>query len=381
VASLVVLPDGRALAAGAAITDPTVPGFGVARYLASGALDTTFNGDGMFRLNCQSFGPGNGAATVLLQADGRLVLVGTCPPALFTVIRLNVDGSFDTSFGGGVVYTPFAPSGLAVAGLLQPDGRIVAVGYGPPAAGPVSLMASRYNTDGSLDASFGTGGKVTLPFAEEFVVRGAALQPDGRILIAGRYGLPTALDFGLVRLLPNGAPDLSFDGDGLARADFGGTEIAHSVMVLPDGRLVVAGSRDDVFAMVRFLSNGSLDATFGTGGLGTAPFGAPVTPDEALLLPNGNLMIAGSTNDSGAARDFLLARFLANGLHDTSFGTAGFLRTDFNASSDQARAITIAAPDRLLAGGISCLACVNCDFALARYIATTPVELLTFQVE
>src|SRR5688500_5394706 len=223
VASLVMLPDGRAVAAGGATIDPTVPGMGVARYLNSGALDTTFSGDGMVRVICQSFGPGNGGVAALLQPDGRLIVVGTCPPSQFTVARLLVDGSLDPSFGGGgQVFTPFGFYSFAVAGLLQPDGRIVAVGWGSLTAGStVSVLAARYNADGTLDSSFGTAGQVTLPLAQEFFVRGAALQPDGKLVIAGRYGPPGALDFGVVRLLPNGAADPSFDGDGLATANFG----------------------------------------------------------------------------------------------------------------------------------------------------------------
>jgi uncharacterized delta-60 repeat protein len=382
VASLVVLPDGRAVAAGRASTEPTTPGMGVARYLPSGALDTTFSGDGLVSIGCQSFGAGNGGVAVLLQPDGRLIVFGTCPPSLFTVARLNVDGSLDASFGtGGMVFTSFPFFSFAVTGLLQPDGRIVAVGYGSSAAGnPLAPMAARYNADGSLDSSFGTGGQLTLPLAQEFLVRGAALQPDGKLVIAGRYGPPGSLDFGLVRLLPNGAADPSFDGDGLATANFPGTEDGYSVVLLPDGRHVVAGSHDGDFALVRFLPDGSLDTAFGTGGLATASFGAPVTPDEAVRLPNGKLMLAGSTNDTGPAQDFLLARFHADGPLDPSFGNAGFLRTDVNASSNGCQAVAIAGPDLVLAAGGSCQS-VNCDFALARYIATTPVELLAFEVE
>ncbi len=382
VASLVVLPDGRVVAAGRASIEPTTPGLGVARYLTSGALDTTFSGDGLFRIDCPSFGAGNGAAAVLLQPDGRLVVVGTCPPSEFTVARLNVDGSLDTSFGaGGVVATTVSLFSFAVAGLLQPDGRIVAVGYGSsPSGGPAGPPVVRYNADGSLDSSFGTGGHVALALAQEFVAGGAALQPDGKLVIAGRYGPAGSLDFGLVRLLPNGAADPSFDGDGLATATVAGAEAGNSVMVLPDGRYVVAGSHDDDFALVRFLANGAWDTTFGTSGLASASFGAPVTADEAVLLPNGKLMLAGSTTDAGAAQDFLLARFHAEGALDATFGNAGFLRTDFNASTDTGQAIAIAGPDLVLAAGGSCQG-LNCDFALVRYIATTPVELLGFGVE
>jgi uncharacterized delta-60 repeat protein len=383
VASLLVLPDGRVVAAGRASTEPTTPGMGVARYLPSGALDTTFSDDGLVRIECQGFGAGNGGVAVLLQPDGRLIVVSTCPPWQFTVRRLNVDGSLDTSFGaGGEVFTSFPSfTSLAVTGLLQPDGRIVAVGQGVPmVGGPAAVMAVRYNADGSLDSSFGTAGQLILTLADSFLVRGAALQQDGKVVIPGTYGPASSTDFGLVRLLPNGTADPSFDGDGLATANVTGTDVGYSVVVLPDGRHVVAGSHDGDFALVRFLPDGSWDTTFGTGGLATASFGAPVTPDEAVQLPNGKLMLAGSTNDAGAAGDFLLARFHADGPLDASFGNAGFLRTDINALPNACQAIAIAGPDLILAAGASCQP-FNCDFTLARYIATTPVELLAFEVE
>jgi uncharacterized delta-60 repeat protein len=382
VAELVVLPDGRVVAAGRASSEPTTPGLGVARYLASGALDTTFSGDGLVRIDCASFGPGNGAAAVLLQPDGRVIVVGTCPVGLFTVSRFDVDGALDASFGaGGQVSTPFPGFSSAVAGLLQPDGRIVAVGSGTPAAGgPAAPMAARYNPDGTLDSSFGTAGQVTVPLAQDFVTGGAALQPDGKLVIAGTYGSAGSSDFALLRLLSNGAPDPSFDGDGLATASFAGTDVGRSVVALPDGRHVVAGSHDDDFALVRFLPGGSLDTTFGTGGLATGSFGAPVTPDEAIGLPNGKLMIVGSTNDTGPARDILLVRLLEEGALDTSFGSAGFLRTDIGGTVDSGQAIAVAGTDLVLAAGSACQS-VDCDFALARYIATTPVELLAFEVE
>jgi uncharacterized delta-60 repeat protein len=378
--SLVVMPDGRALAAGGA-GDIDGSLMAAARYLPSGALDTTFSGDGLVTVNCPiggSFGAVDVAQDVVLQPDGRVVLFGACPGSpsgvRFRLARLTLDGSLDPSFGtGGQVITQFpVADARATAGVLQPDGRIVAVG----SADSTAIAAARYNVDGSLDAAFGTAGLLVLPLAQPFTVRDVALQPDGKIVIAGRYG---GGDFGLVRLLPSGAPDPSFDGDGLATANFGGTESGYSVVILPGGRIVLGGSHNADFGLVRFLPDGSVDITFGTGGLATGSNGGPVTPDELIRLPNDNLLIAGTTNVTGAARDFLLARFLPGGALDTSFGTAGFLRTDFSASWDSCFAVALAAPDRILTAGTAFVP--PADFALARYVATTPVELLSFAVE
>jgi uncharacterized delta-60 repeat protein len=292
---------------------------------------------------------------------------------------LNADGSLDPSFGKGGVVT--APLGFPVeAGLLQPDGRIVAVGKSGS-----SVRAARYNADGSLDPSFGTGGVSTLSIPGGFAVVAAALQADGKLVISGAHPWPLEFvrDFALIRLLPGGALDASFDGDGLATADFGLVESARSVIVLADGRLVVAGpygTNNDPgdFALARFMADGSVDTTFGSGGLATVDSGESDRAEQVIQLPNAKLLVAGSTVPSGPKADFLLARFHPDGLLDTSFGSGGLLRTDFSASSDQCAAVALAGPDLILTAGSTG---AGSDFALARYIASTPVELLRFEVE
>ena len=102
--------------------------------------------------------------------------------------------------------------------------------------------------------------------------------------------------------------------------------------------------------------------------------------DQLIGLPNGKLLVAGFTNLFGAPKDFLQARLDPDGALDTSFGTGGFLRTDFNATGDECHGVAIAGPDLLLTVG-SVTSATTFDFGLARYIATTPVELLTFEVE
>ena len=390
--SLVIQPDGRAVAAGQVIPNLATTYMAAARYLTTGALDTTFDGDGMVTVQFPPppgmFDAGVGAQAVLLQPDGRLVLVGqmgASPPPFsgFAVARLNGDGSLDASFGSaGRVVTPVPVGTQVLTGLLQPNGRIVVIGQ----VG-ATVIAARYNADGSLDPTFGSGGIANPSLPQDMEVDGAALQPDGKIVIVGAS--PFAFlqrNFALLRLLPNGTLDLSFDGDGLATADFGQIETGASVIVLADGRLVLTGWRSPTtanygdFALVRFLADGTLDTTFGNAGLATADSGDPDRPHQLIRLPNGNLLVAGSTALTGAPADFLLARFLPNGALDTSFGTAGLLRTDFNTSQDEAHAVALAGPDLILAAGTAGGG-LNADFGLARYIATTPVELLTFRVE
>jgi len=395
--ALVVLPDGRAVAAGSTSPFLEATYMAAARYLVSGALDPTFGTGGLVTVDFfeppPAFGSGDIAESVLLQPDGRLVLVGGTsysPPAtsLFALARLQPDGSLDPSFGvGGRVTTSVGGQSAASAGVLQPDGRIVAVGDGG-LGGSGTLAAARYTINGTLDPTFGTGGILLLSqFPGQFTVHDLALQPDGKLVIAGRKWNAT-YDFMLVRLLPDGTPDPTFDGDGLVTSDFGAYETGASVIVLADGRIILGGYREQGsaadFALVRYLPNGAVDTTFGNGGLVLADSGAAEIADHLIQLPNGNLLLAGYTNDAGAgAHDFLLARFLPDGAIDTSFGTAGFLRTGFVAgSTDECHAVAVAGQDLVLtAGSVTAPGTFAPDFGLARYIATVPVALRTFTVE
>ena len=391
--SLAILPDGRVVAAGSTNVNLANTHMAVARYLTTGALDPSFGGDGRVVVPFPPPPPGPDSVAeawaTLPQPDGRVVLVGGAAVfmgSVFALARLNDDGSLDTTFGtGGRVTTTFP--GISVgarAGLLQPDGRIVAVGLSSGAA----LVAARYDGNGSLDPTFGSGGRLVVPLPGSFDLADVVLQPDGKLVVAGT--MPSApflsRDFALVRLLANGDLDTSFSGDGVATADFGGIETGSSVVVLGDGRLVLAGSRGTElpnsvtdFAVARFLPDGALDTSFGAAGLALLDSGEPEYPAQIVELPNGNLLLAGSTSNQGVPIDFILARLLPNGILDTSFGSGGFLRTDFATGADTCNALVIAGPDRLLVAGST--GQFPADFGLARYIATTPVALEGFSVE
>ena len=381
--AVVVLPDGRAVAAGSVGDGHTM---GAARYLTSGALDTTFSGDGLAVVEAADCPSGNsgGASAVLLQPDGRVVLVGNCPGAAVLVARLNVDGSPDSSFGtNGHVITPL--SGVYIGGgMLQPDGRIVAVGGAQVCCGSTFLVAARYNPDGTLDSSFGTGGTVYLSLGFLNGFSDGVLQADGKLVLVGTFfSSADNVNFALARLLPNGTLDPSFDGDGVVISDFGADERGASVILLGDGRIVLGGSRSFDLALVRYLPDGSLDMTFGTGGLATADSGGQEGVAQLILLPNGKLLAGGSTAPPQGSGDFdfLLARFHPDGALDTSFGSSGFIKTDFDGgSSDTCSAVALAGPDLVLAAGTTFPPPFG-DFALARYIASTPVHLLGFEVD
>src|SRR5438046_618184 len=189
----------------------------------------------------------SGKALGLHPGDALLALLS----ALLLVLSFahSVDaapGDLDTTFGtGGRVVTDFGGSEETPALALQPDGRIVVAGSSVLVFG-FNFALARYNPDGTLDLSFGQGGRVLTSFGRSERARSLALQPDGRIVVAGSSGF----DFALARYNPDGSLDSSFGVGGKVTTDFSGTgrfeEEAHAVALQPDGKIVVAGTADEV---------------------------------------------------------------------------------------------------------------------------------------
>ncbi len=235
-------------------------------------------------------------------------------------------GTLDNSFGNEGIVTGQGYTGYAFATALQTDGKIIIAGSGSyKAAGGV--LVARYNTDGTIDNSFGDNGIVVNdfhgPFDEAYSI---AVQQDGKILVAGEIG---KLDAGLLRFLPDGTPDSSFGENGGAFTDLGGAEYVHSVVLQPDGKIVVTGIEGTRKAfVVRFLSDGSLDESFGNHGSVITVMQYASSIDCMTLQPDGKIIIAGIFSVNGF-RQMLLIRYKANGNLDQDFGTDGILIKTF----------------------------------------------------
>ncbi|MCI0432100.1 MAG: hypothetical protein L0271_00430 [Gemmatimonadetes bacterium] len=245
-------------------------------------------------------------------ADVTDVLVSCAPPQAGT--------SLDLTFGdnGRVITT--LPSGDAV--VLQPDGKLVVL---------AGLNLARFNTDGSFDASFGTGGRVAVSFNGVFgeEAQDLVLQPDGRILVAGytrTLQTTTNYDMAIRRFESNGTVDASFGTGGLITIDFSGWgDRADRIALQPDGKIVVGGSAGFVnggsagssFAVVRLYGDGSLDSTFAGDGSTTALGGTSLSTAMALT-PDGKIVLGGRNGSDGAAiTDLGLVRWGADGRLDS----------------------------------------------------------------
>ncbi|WP_240439559.1 calcium-binding protein [Streptomyces europaeiscabiei] len=313
--------------------------FAVLRHNPDGSVDTSFGGtgggaDGEVLTDFE--GGDDVAQGVAVQPDGKIVVVGRHQETddefagccWFTVARYNTDGSVDTSFGGGDGWVSPGLAGGAedAAGVaVRPDGRIVA---GARAGGLFGLV--RYLPDGSPDPAFGGGdGVVTTSLSDMpgvgATARDLALQPDGKIVMVGDVG-QTSFDFALARYNPDGSLDTTFGGDGKVTTDLGGYNWGEAVVVQSSGKIVASGWTGGRFTLVRYNLDGSLDSGFGTGGVAPTDFGTGSAVNDLVVQPDDRI-VAGGT----AGGDFALARFHANGTLDTGFGTNGRTTTDFGA--------------------------------------------------
>ncbi|WP_406054569.1 calcium-binding protein [Streptomyces sp. NBC_01077] len=337
--------------------DPTFSG--------DGTVTSDFGG-GSHTANAVAIQPSDGKIVVAGTTEVIAEEGGGC--CFFSVARYNTDGSLDTGFGdGGLVRVEeFGGSADGADVAVQADGRIVAAGKG----GGSGFALVRLGTDGSLDPSLGGDGAVVAGFTPTSpqdgggIARSMALQPDGRIVSVGYVG-NTAFDIGVARYNSNGTLDTTFSGDGMVTADFGGTEFGNAVAVQPDGRIVAAGSGGAGFAVLRYNADGTPDAAFGTGGRTSvnAPGDGGIAYGLALQQ-NGKIVLAGRADDpnSSEANDFGLARLNVNGTVDTGFGGDGFVVTGFN-DFDEARGVLVQPDGKIVAAGYG----AGFAFALARY--------------
>jgi uncharacterized delta-60 repeat protein len=333
--------------------------------------------------------------------DGKVVAAGTAFTYVnrklvqdMAVVRYNLDGTLDTTFGGtGEVLTSFGPGFNGATDVkVQSDGKVVAAGWAGQSGSNFSLV--RYNTDGTLDTSFGTGGEVTRHFSTSLaanVYGGLDLSIDpntnplnpyaGKIVVAAQLGADTAVVSTVVlRLNTNGTPDTSFGSNGagyVSISNLNGGDDA-SIAVQSDDRIVVAGINSVVppigpIGLARFNPDGTPDATFGSGGFVQGGLPHIIEIAQSLTLqPDGKIIVAGSTQQPNGSVQFMVARFnAADGGLDTSFGTGGVaVSTGFNVDQYNHKVDVALEPDgRIVVAGTSA---GRSTFALARFLAAGP---------
>jgi uncharacterized delta-60 repeat protein len=366
--------DGKLVSAGFSFNGKNLD-FAVARYLPDGNLDSSFHGDG--KVTTDVGGADDQANAVALQPDGKILVAGRAGNGRnddLAVVRYNADGSLDGSFGSGgkvqLDVAGFGDSAQAIA--VQADGKILIAGYS--GRGTQDTVLARLNTDGSRDASgFGTNGVVTTDFAGNAdFARAVALQADGRIVIAGYSDLGSAstrTDFALARYNSDGTPDSSFGAGGKVTTDFGGgDDYAEALALQPDGKLVVAGhlfvNGTADFALARYNADGTLDTAFGTQGKVTSDLASDNDYAYALALQSdGKLVVGGYT--AGETRDFAVVRYTQTGALDPQFGSNGTVQVDIAGKDDQAHTVSIQSDGKIVVAGWAATS-MGDDFAMVR---------------
>ncbi|HSW08300.1 MAG TPA: hypothetical protein VLK61_27295 [Aquabacterium sp.] len=324
---------------------------------APGDIDTSFGGG----VNITPVGYEDYANAAAVQADGKVIVAGssTMPTGTFvSLVRYRRDGGLDTSFGtdGKVVTQVGTRSDAAAAIAVQPDGKIVIAGASDQLTSGLDFLVLRYNADGSLDAGFGSGGKVTTAMSGDTDRAWAvAIQADGKIVVAGESnsGSTSGIDFALARYNSNGTLDAGFGSGGKVitplKSNTGRDSIyALALATVAGEQRILAVGGDGDFQAARYLPDGSLDAGFGNGGKVMALFTSSIGGARGVtLLPGGQAVLAGAINN-----DFAAAQLTANGTLDTAFGNGGkFVQGVVPTNWDSATAVVRQADGKLVLGG------------------------------
>lgn len=329
------------------------------RFNSDGSIDQSFGNNGYFTSPIIDYGH-NSPRLLYIQPDGKIILgsaIELAPLADndFFLIRLKTNGELDSSFGiNGTVITSLFGDEYFSSVVVQPDNKILAYGYS--SGNERHIMVLRYQPDGTIDSSFGTNGVVqseTTSWGFHYPTpNDIKIMQDGRIVIGLKASI-FALNppsgntaFSVIRLLPNGSLDTSFNHTGIAytNTNLPGLIYCRAMSLQPDGKILLFGDADSL-AIIRFDSSGSLDKSFGINGL--KKFDTLGRLEDGLIQPDGKI-VAGVGIDNSMA----LYRFKPNGEFDSSFGIYGRVSTASPAPNiNLLLCIGLQTDGKLLAGG------------------------------
>jgi uncharacterized delta-60 repeat protein len=343
-------------------------------YAQPGSLDLSFDNDGIVTT---AFGNNTDQGySVAIQSDGKIVVAGYSYNGSdydFALVRYNADGSLDNSFDSDGKITTAIGNGddLGFSVGIQSDGRIVVAGKSSNGSNDDFALV-RYNTDGSLDNSFDSDGKVTTAIgSSNDIGNSIVIQSDGKIVVTGSSYNGSNSDFALVRYNADGSLDNTFDSDGKVTTTIGsGNDYGASVAIQSDGKIVVAGSSFNGsnydFALVRYDTDGSLDNTFDSDGKVTTAIGSGDDKGSSVAKQSdGKIMVAGLTYN-GSDFDFALVRYNIDGSLDNTFDSDGKVTTAIGSGDDMGLSVAKQNDGKIVAAGYSNNGSNN-DFALVRY--------------
>jgi uncharacterized delta-60 repeat protein len=327
-------------------------GAGVASAGDADDLDPDFGIDGK---TVTDLGGYDIAISMALDPDGKIVAVGYSDVDM-AVMRWDSDGAPDDTFGEDGVVTigfPGQDGSFAQDVAIQADGKIVVSGSAYDANG-YSFVAARLETDGDLDTGFDGDGRVltSLGSGTNDLGVGDVIQADGKIVLCGRVSAgPGQNDFGLVRYNADGSLDTGFSGDGKLVQDIGSKfDIAFDPGVTSDGKIIAVGRSGDDFAITRYASDGTPDTGFDADGIAKVNFGDFSHPYAVAVQPNDRIVAAGFAK-MGSNYDFAVTRVKTDGSLDDSFSGDGRATVDFgNDDAEVGNVALTASGDIVLAG-------------------------------
>jgi uncharacterized delta-60 repeat protein len=349
--------------------------FAVVRYNSDGSLDSTFNGTGAVTTVLSGLlKPSDYGQSVIQQANGRLVVAGNSFNGAnedFGLVRYNQDGSLDVTFNETGIVTTSVGTGndKCYSVIQQADGKLVVSGTSYTGSNPDFALV-RYESDGSLDTSFGVNGKVVTPIGTGSDFGQSVIElSDGKLLMVGY----SEYVFVLVRYNDDGSLDTTFDGDGKLFAGittYPAASYGLSVLQQTDDKIVVAGyaktSGNDDLAIARYNLDGSFDTSFSGDGKLTMPIGSSNEAAAAVIQQaDGKLVMGGYSYNAGNVH-FALVRLNTDGAMDTTFSSDGKLVTSVSALNDQAFSVIQQSDGKLVLAGYGNSGKFN-YMALARY--------------
>ncbi len=341
-------------------------------FAQAGTLDPSFGKNGLVKTSFIGF-----ASTCAIQPDGKIVVAGRSEAKEFALARFDPDGSLDETFGsGGIVTTKVGSVEDHLFSIaLQSDGKIVAAGYSQNPNFVHDFALARYDSDGSLDSTFGNNGLVVTEFNMgfgDYVIRSVAIQSDGKIVAAGSVKYEKSGQFAMTRYNEDGSLDNHFGTSGKLLTDFtSGLDWARAVLLLPDGKIIVGGSSDGMFtnanfAIAQYRSNGNLDNSFGANGKVMTDFTNTKDLSTSLALqPDGKIIAVGQTW-VGMTMDVALVRYNKDGSLENRFGTGGKCSSPSGGSSDLALDVALQADGKIIVVGHTRID-TNWNFAISRY--------------
>lgn len=362
--TVAIQDDGKILVAGHIMYSNYNSDIALSRYNTNGNLDNTFGNDGKVTTSIDSI---SGGYSLAIQSDGKILLSGfgsDDTKSYFALLRYHINGSLDSTFDNdGKVTTLFGVHSAGHSLAIQSDGKIVVAGTSDG-----SMALARYNLNGSLDSTFNNDGKVMTTIAGgDLSGNGLAIQPDGKILVAGKADFSSQVTFALVRYYINGSLDTTFGFGGKVTTYIGDLwDEAYSVAIQSDGKIVVAGYSSSNFAVVRYDINGNLDESFDTDGIVSTPIGDCCGQGHSLAIqPDGKIVVAGHSKN-GFYENFTLVRYTTNGSLDTTFDSDGIVYTPIGPDRSYGNSMALQSDGKIVVAGYAANGS-NIDFALARY--------------